>query len=496
MLNPLASEIKLLARHALVYGGGIILSRIVSLLLLPFYTHYLSPTDYGVKELIALTVDVIGILIATAIASAFFRFYFEYETEDDKKEVVGTAFIGLVSLWILFACLFLPLTPIISKKMLDTSALAYYLQIAFATLLFSTLNSLGYNYLRANQRSAKTVTLSIVSMVVTVGSTIYFVAVASLGVLGVLLGNLVGNAAMFLILVCPIIFQIKLKFSGQKMMQMVKYGIPLIPSQLGNFAVGISDRYFLKTYLSIADAGVYSVGYRFGTITSSFIASPFSQIWDPRRLEAYKKPNSEVIFGKIFTYFLFLMIFAGLIVATVTREILVMMTPKAYWNAYTIVPIIVLSITIFSLHNHFNLGIMIHKKTKYYSYVDTFNGFFILLLNFVLIRKFGIYGAAIATLVAHSFRSTMIYLLSRRHYKIYFEFRRILVLLASASIIYYISWWLNFNSILVSFITKFFLMLMFPLVIFMFGFFSKEEIAKIKSIYAWFFHQKTIEKIG
>ena len=85
---------------------------------------------------------------------------------------------------------------------------------------------------------------------------------------------------------------------------MLRFGIPLIPAHIGNYIVNMSDRYFIKEYVSIADAGLYSLGYRFGILPGIFVSEPFNAIWRPRRLEVYKQDGAEYIFGRIFTYFL------------------------------------------------------------------------------------------------------------------------------------------------------------------------------------------------
>ena len=77
-------ESKLLARHSVIYGIGTSANKIVGFLLLPVYTQYLSTREYGIKELVGLSTDIIGVLLATAISSAFYRFYFDYTAESDR----------------------------------------------------------------------------------------------------------------------------------------------------------------------------------------------------------------------------------------------------------------------------------------------------------------------------------------------------------------------------------------------------------------------------
>src|SRR5207247_916538 len=91
-VTPLAAQLKRLGKHSVIYGLGGLVSRILAVLLLPLYTRYLSPSDYGVVEtLIALT-TVLGILLRLGITSAFFRFYFDSPDADQRRLVVRTSF--------------------------------------------------------------------------------------------------------------------------------------------------------------------------------------------------------------------------------------------------------------------------------------------------------------------------------------------------------------------------------------------------------------------
>src|SRR5207302_3151208 len=88
----LGGQIKRLAKHSAIYGLGGIVSRILAVLLLPLYTHYLTRADYGaIETLIALT-TVLVIVLRAGISSAFFRFYFDAKTPEERVAVVRTSF--------------------------------------------------------------------------------------------------------------------------------------------------------------------------------------------------------------------------------------------------------------------------------------------------------------------------------------------------------------------------------------------------------------------
>lgn len=489
MKLSLLKESKLLARHSIIYGIGNVFNRVAALLLLPVYTRFLTPHDYGIKELVGLSTDVVSILLATAISGAIYRFYFEYDDLRDRNEVISSSIITIGSFGFVAVLLLFLSTKTMAKYILNSSSLYHFFMISFVSLWFQSLNQIGYNYLRAKQQSLKFIILSFGKLSFAISINIYLVCFVKLGVLGILISNLITSIVLFFVLIVPLMFEIGFHFSSEKIKEMLKFGIPLIPSQFGAFIVHLSDRFFIKGYCSIADAGLYSLGYRFGGLSSSFISEPFNQTFQPRRFELYKKEDSEKIFGKIFTYFLFLMFFAGLYISVLTKEVLMIMADKQFWPAYQVVPIIVLAITIFSFHYHLNMGILIEKKTKYLAYINFSNGIFILFLNFLLIPRYGIYGAAYATLIAFIYKVTLTYFFSSRYYKVYFEFIRIVKILIASTLIFVSGYFVQYDSVYLSFFMKFLIVSLYPLLLFGLGFFNKDE--KKKALY---YFNKTLKK--
>ncbi len=487
-MSSVAGESKLLAKHTLTYGVGLGINSVVAILLLPVYTRYLTPNDYGVKELIGLTTDVIGVLLATAISSAIYRFYFEYEDEKDRNEVISTAIIGLGATGMVALSVLSLFTKQMSTYIIDAPGLYYYFNIALVSMWFHSINEIGFNYLRARLQSVLFVVLSLLRMLLVVSLNIYFVVFLRLGVLGILWSTLIVAVVTTFVLILPIIHKVGVTFNRYKIKEMVRFGLPLVPSQLGAFVVHLSDRFFIKGFCSIADAGLYSLGYRFGTIPGTFVSSPFNQVWQPRRLELYKKPDSEELFGKVFTYYLTLVIFVGLGVSVLTREVIMVMANEDFWSAYEIVPIIVLANIIFTLHYHFNMGIIIRKKTKYLAYINVSNGMLILMLNFLLIPTYGVFGAAYATLIAFIYKVALTYYFSSKIYKIHVEVLRIAKLTGAAVVLFIACSFLHVENVFLSFSLKALIVVCYPFILWVIDFYNEGEklwlSMKIRSVFS------------
>jgi len=85
-------RLKELLRHSAIYGVGSIIARVLGVLLLPLYTRYLSPSDYGQIETLVALSAVLTALVAQGMKSAFFRFYFDSAEPERRHLVVRTAF--------------------------------------------------------------------------------------------------------------------------------------------------------------------------------------------------------------------------------------------------------------------------------------------------------------------------------------------------------------------------------------------------------------------
>ena len=251
--------------------------------------------------------------------------------------------------------------------------------------------------MRANQKSLRYITYHFIKLILGIALNIYMICFLRWGVVSILLTNLITSVMIFCTLTVPILRLTGLRLSFAKAKEMARFGFPIALSQLGAFVVHLSDRFFMKALWSVSDAGLYSLGYRFGTLPGTFVSVPFNNAWQPRRYELIKQPDSEKVFGRIFTYYMLFLFFCGMSVAVLTKDVLKIMATDSFWSAYQVVPIIVLANIIFNMSPHVSMGLLITKKTKYFAFINGSNAFLVLVLNFFLIKGYGAYGAAVAT---------------------------------------------------------------------------------------------------
>ncbi|MFW6075583.1 MAG: lipopolysaccharide biosynthesis protein, partial [Chloroflexota bacterium] len=154
------SEVKRIGKHSLVYGAGIVASKLASFLMLPIYTRFLTPADYGVLELLSMTIDVIGTIAGVGLGSAVFKFFEDYDNPDDRNEVMSTSAIGVVGLALVTALLGLTFAPVLNGLILPEHGDPLYFRLFVFIYLAQSCEIVPLFLIRAQERSKLFVTLS------------------------------------------------------------------------------------------------------------------------------------------------------------------------------------------------------------------------------------------------------------------------------------------------------------------------------------------------
>ena len=407
------NELKSLIKHSSVYGSASLLQKGIGFVMIPVYTHYLSPADYGLLELMELTINVITTLISMGLGQAVIRFYHSYENPEDKIEVFTTSFVFTIFICLISVILLELFVKPIAGIALGNPDYYRYLQIMFIAMGLQTVAYVPESFLLAKKSSVTFSIISVGTLISYLTFNVLFLVVFNMGIIGILLSMLITkvlNTSSLLI----VTLRIKLAFSWKKLKEGVSFGLPLIPASIGMFVMHFSDRFFVQKYCTLNDLGLYSLGYKFGMIVYVIVSAPIFRIWDSQRFEIAKAKEAKQIFGRMFTYYAFVVVFFGLGISVFIREIISIMAASEYGGAVAVVPLIVLSYIFFGTSNFLTLGIMITNKTKYIAYIQLSAAAINIILNMHLISWYGVMGAALSTALSFLWLSILTFILSQK----------------------------------------------------------------------------------
>jgi O-antigen/teichoic acid export membrane protein len=348
--------------------------------------------------------------------------------------------------------------------------------------LASSFNIVCLSYLRAKQRSALVVGAGLASLVLSLSLNIYFIAVRHSGAVGVLYSGLISTVLATLPLGVYVLRQVKFSFSYKKLKDVVTFGAPLIITSIAAFTVNFSDRFFLRHYATISTVGVYALGYKFGFMISVLLVQPFDLIWQARIYQIAKQNPTGEIVRRVFEYYCFLLVFAALGLSLFIREFLTIVSAPSFHSAYKLVPVIALAYVFQGTNRFFLTGTYISKKTVYLGAVGLVNAATNIALNFLLIPRFGMLGAAWATACSFFFMSVLAWRVSQSVHRIPYVFSRVAMLLGLAAFLCLACNLIVFPSLLVQALFKFGVFALFPVALYLLGFFHKHELDKGKAI--------------
>ncbi|WP_339136544.1 MAG: oligosaccharide flippase family protein [Candidatus Electrothrix sp. GW3-4] len=474
-------ELKFLLKHSSIYGLGSVIGQAISFLLLPLYTRYLTPADYGVMALVDVARGLIGLVISLGLVNALGRFYYEYEEQEQRNLVISSAY------WVVFAVIIISLplvwylSSILSELLFHTNEYTLVFQVALLSLLFGLLVDLGINYLRVRAQSIHFIKITLARMTLVISCNIYFIVFLQTGVIGIFYSSLLSAIIFAFFLTITVLRKTSLSFSYTHAKEMVHYSFPLIFSNIFRVITNESDKLFINSFFSPFETGIYSIAQKIGSSLHALVTSPFLQAYLPRRFQIMKEANAKQEYANILDYYLLAICAAGTLLSIFSREIIVTMTSQEYYAAAAYIPAIVLSMVVFGMKYHFEIGIVITKKTKIIAYINGLSCVVNVLLNWILIKHFGIVGAIISVNVSYLLTTILNLMATQRLYAVQFHYSRMFQLLVLSMIIYALSLLVPKSSFIVVISLKSLLVICFLGALYVTNLIPKELITGITS---------------
>jgi len=468
-------ELRTLGRHALIYGSGFLLARAAGFLLVPLYTRFLTPADYGVIELLDLTAFFVGTFVALGMEQAVMKFYHAYDEPADRHRVISSAILFTACSGLVMIAITVPLRGVFSELVLGSRNYEGIFFIAFVTLMVTSLISLLKVTLRAQQRSTTFTIVSLTQTAVAIALNILFVAVLRKGPVGIFYSTLIGSTVFSAYLLWRIFGETGVHFDTTKLKRMLGYGIYFVPAGLASYVLNWTDRYFLRAYSTMDVIGLYALGYKMAMMVVLVVAVPFNQIWHSYLFEIEKQANAREVYARVATYFVLALTAVALGIAMLSREIVVVMAAPAFAAAHTVIPVLVVAMIFFCVDNVFQVGLLIKGQSNRLSGARWIAAVANLGLNWLLIPRYGMMGAAIATLLSFMCSAVLILRTAQRTYPVPFEYGRYVHIALAAAATYTVVLIMPAAPLWLAIVTKAATWVLFPLLLFVTGFMRPEE---------------------
>jgi len=276
--------------------------------------------------------------------------------------------------------------------------------------------------------------------------------------------------------------QVGFSFNKELLWKMLKFGLPLVPGSLALFVLNNGDRFFLQKYATADILGKYALGYKIGGIIAIMILGPFNKVWSVYVFKISKRDDYGLIYPKVFKFLMLGYALLGLGLAIFAKELITLIAEPEYLQAYTIVPLIIMAYLIWTASTYFDLAFYIMNKTIYKPFLMGFGAAIILIFYWILIPKYNMYGAAIATVIGFGFFTIATYFVANKVYPLRYEFFRLFYMITVAAGIYLFSTIIKLEPKWLEIILKALIWVAFIPILYMLSYFSKAEVAMVKDL--------------
>lgn len=423
---------KKLFQQTAIYGLATVFPRLLSFLLVPLYTEYLPKEEYGEVSIIFSYLIFGNVLLSYGMETAFFRFY---NSETNKKSVISTGTISLLSSTLLFLCLALLFQNQIANWIGFKTEYIFY---CILILVLDALVIIPFSRLRAEGKPKKYAIIKIANVAINLGLNVFFLVflpklaqndtfiwqsiyIQDFQIGYIFVSNVIASFFTFIVLL-PDYFKIKWDFDKQLWKKMLKYGFPIL---IAGIAFAINEHFdkilLEKLGVSLSDVGAYSACYKIGMFMVLF-RTAYTLGIEPFFFSHAKNENAPQTYAEITKYFVIFGSFMSLVIIVFADILKYIIVPNSdYWTAMDIVPLIVLANFFLGIYTNLSVWYKLIDKTKIGAYISLIGAGVTLLINFILIPKIGFVGSAIATILAYGTMMLISYKMGQKEYPIPYD---------------------------------------------------------------------------
>jgi O-antigen/teichoic acid export membrane protein len=415
-VNILSKNDKVL-KNTGIYGIVSVLQKAIQFFLLPVYTAYLTPKDFGITGVVGSVVSFLSIFYVLSLNGAVTKFYYDYKDDKEKvKELWGTIFLFVLINSLALTSIF----TVFHKYLLDPFAKGVsfypYLLLGLISVTLNPCYSIFQSTLQARQIGKKFGLNNFLYFLVNLSLTLLFVVGFKLKAAGILLALAITDIIFFIYTLIDFTPTIKLKINKPILKKSLDYSLPLLPHSLSGWILAMLDRLFLNNMKSTTDVGIYNTGFQFANIVN-ILTTAVNQAFVPWFFENAKegKEGKRRII-KFAEYLSIVFAFVALILSLFGKEVLTLMTSnKDFVEGWKVIPFLSFAYAFNGLYYFFVSPLFYNSKgTRKIPAVTLSNAGLNALLNALFIPKYGIIGAAVASLISMITCSMFILIVSNK----------------------------------------------------------------------------------
>lgn len=381
------SNNKNLIKGIIIYSIGNFGTKILSFLIVPLYTYYISTESMGIYDLLITTVNLLAPLVTLQISDAAYSWMIQ-KRKSNSKCIAATIHL------LIFNTI---LVTILITLVYFIHPFKYYVEFI---LLLATSNILTViqKLLRGIQNQKLFAFSGIFYTAIFLTLNIIQICIFNKGIQSLLLSSIIANI-ITIIIIFIIEKRVRINLFGKidtyLIKSMLRFSIPLIPNQLSWWVINSSDRYIIGFFLGNSANGIFSIAYKFPTILQ-MIMTLFNTAWQDVSISDTNKNNGKY-YSQVFKNLYRLSFSLLFLLVPLTKLAIILVMESSYKMAAYYVSFLYLGTVFQSFSSFYGVGYLRGKNTKNASTTSIYGAIVNIVVNLVLIKFIGLQAAAIST---------------------------------------------------------------------------------------------------
>lgn len=354
-----------IASDSVVYGSTTILAQLISLILVPFFSRELSPEEYAILSLVAMIIAFLEPIVGLGMDSALFRFFAKSKDTNERRRYFSLAFLLKSVSSIVIFVLLIPLHETVNNLIFSGKLTENNYYIFLTTFITSNIASVAFVILRADRRVKLISLINLISLIIGLGCSIYFVLILKLGVTGALYATMLATiikALMFLHTIFKNLVWVPI--DRDRFKKLVNYGIPQVPHKIQGRILSLFSLFIINEELGIATAGLYVMAGKFSK-PISLVVSTVQTSWAPYKFQIHREEKDPIrVFQKIIPFYWMSLILLWAIFSMISPWVLELLIDVRYHQAIPMLPFIMMLPALEGFRFTVNTGFELSERQK------------------------------------------------------------------------------------------------------------------------------------
>lgn len=409
-----------LIKNTLLYTVSNFGSKILTFLIVPLYTYYLTTSEYGSYDTIVSIVNLIAPICILAINEGLLRWLLK--SDEEEKTVFSTGIIIYVG--------FIIITNVILTIVFRIYNWEYTWQF-IALLSAETLQLVLQFSARGMKKNQVFAVSGVLYTIVMLALNVVLVMVFRKGITGMLASMTMAYVISSLYLLWGMrefLHVSNIRFDKSLAKSMLAYSVLLVPNCISWWVMNTSDRLMLTFMIGSSFTGIYSIACKFPTIVT-VIHTLFYQAWQEQAVIEYDSKNRDSYYTKVFNVYMKLAFCAVFMLIPFSKLVIVYVMDASYLSAYKYIGVLYLGSLFSSFSGFYGTGYISAKDTKNAMSTTVVGAIINIVINLAFIKTIGIWAACISTLAAYVVVWIIRVIQTKKYFHIAVEWKKFMSLL-------------------------------------------------------------------